>query len=185
MKSMLFAASLGIILSVITTLFAVEEITTTEFSSGGFKITKVMSTPKKLNALGKMSQFTDSNDVGKHTELSKDLFPEEQGEEFIINWKYSGATATSLILRLEYITGKNSEVRFYEKSYTSVKSGSFELVLKNLGDTYNRNGEIAHWKVSLVSGNKILASRESRMWGAFQTYSKNVTNKETPTSVEK
>jgi hypothetical protein len=173
MKSILFTVLIGIIFSITAISFAVEEITVAERSSLGFKITKVMTNPKRLNALGKIAQFTDSNDVGKNTELSKYLPPEEQGEEFIINWRYTGtANAPSLILRLEYITGKNLEPRLYEKTFGIVKSGQYEIVLKNIGDSYIKNGEIAHWKVNLVSGNKILASKESRMWGAFQASAK-------------
>ena len=177
MKTISLAALSGIVLFVTFTSLAVDEITSTEYSSEGFKITKVMTNPKKLNALGKMAQFGDSNAVGKYTELNKDLPPEEQGEEFIINWKYTGtASVPNIILRLEYITGKITEIRVYEKSYTAIKSGAYELALKNIGDNYISRGEIAHWRVSLVSKNKVLASRESRMWNAFYEYARKQSN---------
>lgn len=178
-KFTLFAFSFFIFLSVASICCAVEELTPSEYSSSGLRITKVMTTPKKLNALGKMSQFSDSNDVGKYTELGKDLPIDEQGEELIINWKYDGVSKiSSVTLRVEYITGKDIQPRIYEKIYTEVKPGRYELALKNIGKNFLSNGEIAHWRVSLTGMEKVFAYRESRMWNAFRIFAKKQRNSE-------
>ena len=144
-----------------------------------------MTNPKKLTALGKMAQFGDTNEVGKYTELSKELPAEEQGEEFVINWQYAGtAEVPNLTLRIEYITGKSPDVHIYEKAYAAVKPGNYELVLRNIGANYTENGEIAHWRISLVGKDKIFAYRESRMWATFQPYIKAMKAKNKPSSSE-
>lgn len=164
---------------VVTICLAVEEITATEYSSAGLKIAKVMTTPKKLNALGKMSQFGEDNEVGKQTDLGKILPIEEQGEELIIKWTYNGTKDIPILtLRLDYITGKDGEIRVYKKTYTAIKAGRYEISLKNIGNNYVNNGEIAHWRASLVIDEKTVAFRESRMWGAFRNYAKMAENRQ-------
>ena len=166
---------LGIFAFTATISLAIEEITATEYSSSGFKIIKVMTTPKKLNAIGKMSQFGDDNEVGKITDLGKNLPEEEQGEELVIKWSYNGTREIPIItLRLDYITGKDEKINVYTKTYTSIKTGKYVVVLKNIGNNYINNGEIAHWRVSLIMEEATVAFRESRMWGAFSNYAKMV-----------
>ncbi len=150
-----------------------EEKPATEISSEDFKIIKVMNEPKKLNALGKMSQFSDSNEVGKETELSKNLPGSQQGEEFIIKWRYSGKAALPQVtVKLEYVTAKRPQIHFYEKGYAGTESKIYQIVLKNVGEAFKKNGEIAHWRVTIQKEGKIVASKQSAMWSSFENYAK-------------
>jgi len=176
MKSILFAIFLTVMYAISISLACAEE---TELSSEGFKITRVMNEPKTLNALGKMAQFSDSNEVGKQTELSKDLPAEERGEEFVIDWRYSGkAKGAEATLKIEYVTGKKAKIQVYEKVYASIKKKTYRIILKNVGKTFEKNGEIAHWRVTIISGGEIVASKQSALWSAFENYAKGSKNKE-------
>ncbi len=176
MKSILFAIFMMAVVTISISFARAEEI---ELSSEGFKITRVMNEPKTLNALGKMAQFSDSNEVGKQSELNEKLPPEEQGEEFVIDWRYSGkAEGAEAAVKLEYVTGKKAEIQVYEKVYTSIKKKTYQIILRNVGKTFRKNGEIAHWRVTIISDGKIVASKQSALWSAFENYVKGTENRE-------
>ena len=169
MKS-IFPIIVAIFIISVSTCSAEEE-PATELSTKGFKITKVMNEPRKLNALGKMSEFTDSNAVGKETELGRELPASEQGEEFIVKWRYSGSVAVpEVTVKIEYVTGMKPEIQIFERVYAGVKKKSYEITLRNTGSNYEKQGEIAHWRVTIRRGNKVLASKQSAMWSSLETF---------------
>lgn len=150
-----------------------DEKETGEFSSEGFKITQVMNEPKRLNALGKMAELSDSEEIGRDSDLPKKLYPENRGEEFIVMWRYSGSgKKLDATVKVEYVTGRKTKVNVYEKAYRDIGRSGHTIVLRNVGKNFEKNGEIAHWRVSIYTGDKVVASKQSAMWEAFEEYAK-------------
>jgi hypothetical protein len=172
-------AILAIVLILPLTASPGEPEKTTDFSSQGFSIVRVASNPKTLNALGKMSQFSDSDQIGRSTELGKNLPPDERGEEFVIKWRYKGSTKIPQVtLCLEYVTGKEPKLRTFRKSYAMVKSGTYTIVLKNIGRVYRKRGEIAHWKIAIAVNDEVVALKQSAMWGAMANFAASTTRED-------
>ena len=51
-----------------------------------------------------------------------------------------------------------------------VKSGTYTIVLKNIGRVYRNRGEIAHWKIAIAVNDEVVASKQSAMWGAMANF---------------
>jgi hypothetical protein len=140
----------------------------TDYSSGGFKIVRVVKFKKEKNALGKMLDRDAKFEVGRAAEMDHDLSTANSGEEYLIRWKYSGDAAHDKVqLNFEFKLANRVEVQSAIRQYTELKAGNYKLSVKNIGKSFARGGKIQYWRATIETGGKVMAEMKSVSWDAF------------------
>lgn len=85
------------------------------------------------------------------------------GQYFTVLWSHP-APETPVEVVFEYQQGGTGSLvkRSVRKFEAGVESGKAEFSV--VGSNYTKNGRVLAWKVSLMSGGRVLATRKSYLW---------------------
>jgi hypothetical protein len=140
----------------------------TDFSSRGYKISKVVRIERSLNAQGIAARLTKSKKAPRYVELPTELEPSEKGEYFIITWKYSGKNAprTATIV-FDYKLSDEETLRRITRNHSNLDRGTDRLRIENIGESYRQKGRIQFWRVTILADGQLVARKESFLWHAL------------------
>lgn len=113
--------------------------------------------------------FIGSRGIQKF-DYARPIRSEEQGEHYVVTWRYRGEKLTSpLLLRFEYRLALNQKEPYVEEySYSDLKSGTYRWTFKNVGTRFTGEGKVDRWKVSLLLDGNVMAEKRSSSWKAME-----------------
>lgn len=140
----------------------------TDYNKAGFRITKVMRIEKEENALGKLLERDAKFEVGRAPEMTKKLDEKHRGEEYLVRWEYSGKKVYSKVeMQFEFKLKNRADVLVLSKEYENLRPGGYKVLVKNVGSSFSRGGEIEYWKATVVADKQVVAEKKSFLWDAF------------------
>ncbi len=141
----------------------------TDFRSKQFKIVKVLRTEKRLTALGLSTLIEEAKGIGKFDEGRKELLKSEQGENYLVKWKYKGKKILSNVaLEFDYRLKNVAKTSTLRKEYPNLKRGTYKIVFEHIGSNFERNGKILYWRVRIFVGDELVLKKSSFLWDIFE-----------------
>ena len=128
-----------------------------------FSIGRVWKVDKQKSDAGRVVDYSGKRHFDKFYQQESQLTPEEVGEEYMINWN-AQETSSNITLKFEYIPVKTTDIKIEEIQFESVQEGPQRTVIEHKGASFQDQGRIRSWRVSILQGDKILARRESSFW---------------------
>lgn len=116
---------------------------------------------KRKNDLGYQFLYVD-----KFYNPYTPLPAESAGEDYVIEWRCSGVpkTGEKIMLRLEYMTENDSNIKTKDMEILVDRNGFFETTISHRGEEFAKDGNISSWKVSILRENAVVDTEASRMW---------------------
>ena len=130
---------------------------------GSFRIIKVNRSLNKDTLRDAGFETAGKKQLLSAQTFDSDLLYEEQGEEFIVIWRYDGPVVTNVPVKLYFDYNYAGESEFYRvtESYDTVIPGRHEFLFRNVGDNFFQRGSVEHWRVSIYYGSTKVAGNES------------------------